>query len=110
VATSGFLEDARPPLAADIQALGDLSANLAADGDKVEEFLQLAPTKIDLITRTAVNGSWFNFFMCSYNGTITVPLTEATPEENIVRDPVSGLPIGEGITIPRTETRAEGCN
>jgi virulence factor Mce-like protein len=110
VATSGFLEDARPPLAADIQALGDLSGNLAADGDKVEEFLQLAPTKIDLITRTAVNGSWFNFFMCSYNGTITVPLTDATPEENIVRDPVSGLPIGEGITIPRTETRAEGCN
>jgi hypothetical protein len=48
--------------------------------------------------------------MCSYNGTITVPLTDATPEENIVRDPDSGLPIGEGITIPRTETRAEGCN
>jgi phospholipid/cholesterol/gamma-HCH transport system substrate-binding protein len=109
LATSGFLDDARPPLAADIQALGDLSANLAADGDKVEEFLQLAPTKIDLITRTAVNGSWFNFFMCSYNGTITVPLTDATPEASIVRDPVSGLPIGEGIAIPPTESGAEGC-
>src|SRR3712207_6592598 len=31
VATSDFLEDARPPLAADIQALGDLSAKLARD-------------------------------------------------------------------------------
>jgi hypothetical protein len=39
-----------------------------------------------------------------------VPLTHATPEESIVRDPVSGLPIGEGITIPRTESGAEGCH
>jgi hypothetical protein len=47
--------------------------------------------------------------MCSYNGTITVPLTDATPEASIVRDPVSGLPIGEGIAIPPTESGAEGC-
>jgi virulence factor Mce-like protein len=73
VATSGLLEDARPPLAADIQALGDLSSNLADSEQAVEDFLQLAPTKIDLITRTAVNGSWFNFFMCSANGTLTLP-------------------------------------
>ena len=30
----------------------------------LEGFLQLAPIKIDSITRTAINGSWFNFFMC----------------------------------------------
>ena len=70
VATTGFLEDARPPLAADIQALGDLSGNLADTGDVVEGFLQLAPTKIDLITRTAINGSWFNFFLCGAGGTV----------------------------------------
>ena len=33
VATTGLLEDARPPLAADIQALGDLAGNLADTGD-----------------------------------------------------------------------------
>jgi virulence factor Mce-like protein len=71
--TSGFLADARPPLAADIQGLGDLSSNLADSGDVIEHFLQLAPTKIDLITRTAVNGSWFNFFMCRADGTVTLP-------------------------------------
>ena len=32
--------------------------------DVLEGFLKLAPTKIDLITRTAINGSWFNFFLC----------------------------------------------
>ncbi len=112
VATSGFLEDARPPLAADIQALGDLSANLAVDGDKIEEFLQLAPTKIDLITRTAVNGSWFNFFMCSYNGTVTLPTTALPVDPTTV---VPGAPLPEavpqsnGFTIPRTQSGAEGC-
>ena len=65
VSTSGFLEEARAPLSADIQALGDLSGNLADSGDLVERFLQTAPAKLDLTTRTAINGSWFNFFMCS---------------------------------------------
>jgi virulence factor Mce-like protein len=89
--TSGLLVDARPPLAADIQALGDLSSNLADTGDVLEGFLQLAPTKIDLITRTAVNGSWFNFFMCSANGTVTLPGTGDNGETGITM-PAGGPP------------------
>jgi virulence factor Mce-like protein len=112
VSTSGFLEDVRPPLAADIQALGDLSGNLADTGDLVEQFLQLAPTKIDLTTRTAINGSWFNFFLCSYNGTVTLPPTGSSP---LPADAGGGAvpgqdPQGEGITIPRTESGAEACD
>ena len=76
--TSQFLSDARPPLAADITALGDLAGNLADTGDVLEGFLQLAPTKIDLITRTAVNGSWFNFYLCSASGVVTLPVVGAT--------------------------------
>ena len=71
--TTGFLEEARAPLAADIRELGDLAGNLADTGDIVESFLQLAPTKIDLITRTAVNGSWFNFYLCGASGSVTLP-------------------------------------
>ena len=71
--TTGFLEDARAPLAADIQGVGDLAGNLADTGDIVEDFLQLAPTKIDLITRTAVNGSWFNFYVCAASGSVVLP-------------------------------------
>ena len=109
VSTSGFLADARGPLAADIRALDDLAGNLADNGDQLEEFLQLAPTKLDLITRTAINGSWFNFFMCSYNGTVTLPTTGLLP------DPVTGAlptpPPDTEITyeVPRTESGAEGC-
>ncbi|SDE32528.1 phospholipid/cholesterol/gamma-HCH transport system substrate-binding protein [Blastococcus fimeti] len=88
VATTGLLEDARPPLAADIQGLGDLAGNLADTGDVLESFLQLAPTKIDLITRTAINGSWFNFFVCGAGGFVRLPVT----------DPVTGQPAG--VTVP----------
>ncbi|MCW2582267.1 MAG: ABC-type transport system, Mce family protein [Klenkia sp.] len=74
VTTSQFLTDARPPLAADIAALGDLSTNLADSGDVLEDFLQLAPVKTDLLTRTAVNGSWFNFYLCSASGMVSLPV------------------------------------
>src|SRR3954471_6101074 len=83
-ATSGFLEDARPPLAAGIEAVGDLSEELGDTGDVLEHFLQLAPTKIDLITRTAVNGSWFNFFLCNQNGTISLPPTTTVGDDGSV--------------------------
>ncbi|SHG80297.1 MCE family protein [Geodermatophilus nigrescens] len=73
VSTAGLLEDARAPLAADVEQLGSLAGNLADSGDVLEEFLQLAPSKIDLITRTAVNGSWFNFYLCGASGSVTLP-------------------------------------
>jgi phospholipid/cholesterol/gamma-HCH transport system substrate-binding protein len=107
--TSGFLEDARGPLAADIRSLGDLAGNVADNGDQLEQFLQLAPTKLDLITRTAINGSWFNFYMCSYNGTVVLPATGLVP------DPVTGVlptppPSAETtFTVPPTSGGAEGC-
>jgi phospholipid/cholesterol/gamma-HCH transport system substrate-binding protein len=101
LSTSGFLEDARAPLSSDISALGDLSGNLADSGDLIERFLQTAPAKLDLTTRTAINGSWFNFFMCSYNGTVTLPPTDVIPGTN---------PEGTAITVPPTESGAEGCN
>jgi virulence factor Mce-like protein len=94
VSTSGFLEQARAPLAADIVALGELSNNLADTGDLVERFLQTAPAKLDLTTRTAINGSWFNFFMCSAGGTVTLP---AAPGQK---------PVAETFTF---DSGAEGC-
>ncbi|HEV7725329.1 MAG TPA: MCE family protein [Modestobacter sp.] len=91
VATTDLLTQARPPLAADIQALGDLSTNLADSGDVLEGFLQLAPTKIDLITRTAINGSWFNFYLCSASGVVTLP---GAPLD------AAGLPIPDAVQLP----------
>jgi phospholipid/cholesterol/gamma-HCH transport system substrate-binding protein len=97
--TSGFLQQARPPLAADIQGLGKLSGNLADSKSVLEGFLKLAPTKIDSITRTAINGSWFNFFMCSASGYVVVPVTGATGRQTGVQ-----VPAGSGLN-----NGARGC-
>jgi virulence factor Mce-like protein len=96
--TSGFLEDVRAPLTADIEALGDLSRNVGDTGDVVERFLQTAPTKLDLTTRTAINSSWFNFFMCRAGGTVTLPGAPLDPE---------GDPIAEEFDF---DSGAEGCS
>ncbi|RBY97254.1 MCE family protein [Blastococcus sp. TF02-8] len=93
--TADLLVDARAPLAADIRGLGDLSKNLADTGDVVEDFLQLAPTKIDLITRTAVNGSWFNFFLCGASGNLVLPVTGDDGKDTEVEIPTGGLRNGE---------------
>jgi phospholipid/cholesterol/gamma-HCH transport system substrate-binding protein len=92
--TAGLLEQARPPLAADIQQLQVLAGNLADGGDQLEQFLQLAPTKLDLITRTAINGSWFNFFVCGASGYVVLPGTGADPSNGITL-PAGGLNNGE---------------
>jgi virulence factor Mce-like protein len=92
--TANLLSQARAPLAADIRSLGDLSSNLSDSKDVLQKFLQQAPTKIDLITRTAVNGSWFNFFVCGAGGFLVLPGT--TPNtENGITVPAGGLNNGE---------------
>jgi virulence factor Mce-like protein len=93
--TSDFLEQARAPLAADIQGLGKLSNNVADTGNLVEKFLQTAPTKLDLTTRTAINSSWFNFFLCRAGGTVTLPA--AGPD---------GKPVAKEFDF---DSGAEGC-
>jgi phospholipid/cholesterol/gamma-HCH transport system substrate-binding protein len=92
--TSGLLAEARPPLAADIKGLGKLSSNLADSRQVLEGFLKLAPTKIDLITRTAINGSWFNFFMCSAAGYVVLPVSGPNGQTTGLTEPAGGLSNG----------------
>jgi phospholipid/cholesterol/gamma-HCH transport system substrate-binding protein len=73
VATTDLLARGRPALQADIAGLGALSANLSRNTSTVQHFLQTMPGKLDTITRTATYGSWFNFYLCDFNGRITLP-------------------------------------
>ena len=88
--TTNLLAQARPPLAADISQLGALATNLSDSKDVLNRFLQLEPTKLDLITRTAVNGSWFNFFLCGAGGYVVLPGTTGNPSDGITV-PAGGL-------------------
>ncbi|KAA9162938.1 MCE family protein [Amycolatopsis acidicola] len=71
--TSGLLQQVRDPLKNDIAALGVLSNNLNDNQSIVEHFIQYLPQKVTTLTGTADYGSWFNFFLCSANGSIALP-------------------------------------
>ncbi|GHF87677.1 phospholipid/cholesterol/gamma-HCH transport system substrate-binding protein [Amycolatopsis bartoniae] len=75
--TAGLLDKARAPLKDDIAALGVLSDNLNDNQALVEHFIQYLPQKVTALTSTADYGSWFNFFLCSTEGDVTVPLVGA---------------------------------
>jgi phospholipid/cholesterol/gamma-HCH transport system substrate-binding protein len=86
-ATSGLLHDARPPLKDDIAELGELTGTLNRNEKTVEGVLKRLPNKLTELTGTASYGSWFNFYLCDFDGRIVLPKTEQvlTPEFHVAR-------------------------
>lgn len=71
--TAGLLTQIRQPLKKDVADLTGLVGNLNKNSGTLKYVIQqLAPTIGGLI-RTASYGSWFNFYLCSISGTITLP-------------------------------------
>jgi phospholipid/cholesterol/gamma-HCH transport system substrate-binding protein len=68
--TAGLLADVRAPLRSDVDGLGKLAGNLAAQGPLLNQLLHNAPRRLKAFTRTVSYGSWFNYFLCSVDGTI----------------------------------------
>ncbi len=70
--TAGLLTQIRAPLKADVTALTGLASNLVKNSSSVQYLLDnLAPTVGGLI-RTAQYGSWFNFYLCSVSGSVSI--------------------------------------
>ncbi|MER7521285.1 MCE family protein [Streptomyces sp. NPDC126499] len=86
-ATAGLLEDARPPLKTDIAELAELTGTLNDHEKTVEGVLQRLPGKLNKLTGTASYGSWFNFYLCDFDGRIVLPKTNEviTPELHVAR-------------------------
>ncbi|MFD8370946.1 MCE family protein [Streptomyces sp. NPDC059688] len=86
-ATSGLLEDARPPLKDDIGGIGDLTGTLNRNENTVEGVLKRLPNKLEKLTGTASYGSWFNFYLCDFDGRIVLPKTRQviTPDMHVAR-------------------------
>ncbi|MDQ0993776.1 MCE family protein [Streptomyces sp. V3I7] len=86
-ATSGLLRDARPPLKDDIAGLTELTGTLNNHQTTVEGVLKRLPNKLDKLTGTASYGSWFNFYLCDFDGRIVLPRTKQviSPEMHVAR-------------------------
>jgi phospholipid/cholesterol/gamma-HCH transport system substrate-binding protein len=72
-ATTSLLTDIRGPLRNDISQLGTLAGTLDANKATVNGVLQRLPDKLDRIIGTATYGSWFNFYLCGFDGRIVLP-------------------------------------
>ncbi|OLB77066.1 MAG: ABC transporter substrate-binding protein [Actinobacteria bacterium 13_2_20CM_2_71_6] len=72
-ATAALLTDARPDLAHDIGGIRSLSGILNANTGVIDSTLSKLPGQYQALTRTASTGSWFNFFMCGFDGRVALP-------------------------------------
>jgi phospholipid/cholesterol/gamma-HCH transport system substrate-binding protein len=72
-ATTSLLGDIRSPLRDDISQLNTLAGTLDANKATVNGVLQRLPDKLNRIIGTATYGSWFNFYLCGFDGRIVLP-------------------------------------
>lgn len=72
-ATGSLLKDARPSLSADVSGLGSLATILNDNTDVINRTLNTLPGEYQALTRTASYGSWFNFYMCDFDGRVGLP-------------------------------------
>ena len=73
--TADLLANGRPGIKADVANLGVLTTllNKPSNTAAFEKFLATSPGKLETLTRTATYGSWFNFYLCRFNGTVVLP-------------------------------------
>jgi phospholipid/cholesterol/gamma-HCH transport system substrate-binding protein len=73
--TSGLLKDSRPAIRTDVTQLGRVAGTLDTNKALVDTFLKHLPNKLNTITRTATYGSWFNFYLCDFDGRVVLSNT-----------------------------------
>jgi phospholipid/cholesterol/gamma-HCH transport system substrate-binding protein len=83
VQTASLVKGIRSPLVDDIANLRTLTANIQRNRGELDRALQVLPIKLEKVGRTAIYGSWFNFYLCQFQGKvklpgITVPVTYDT--------------------------------
>jgi phospholipid/cholesterol/gamma-HCH transport system substrate-binding protein len=71
--TASLLTEARAPLARDIKDITGLVGVLNRNSGTLQFVIDELPATIGPLIRTASYGSWFNFYLCSLSGTITLP-------------------------------------
>lgn len=69
-ATSSLISDARPSLKADVSLLNTLAGTLNKNAGVIEGTLDRLPTRLNALTGVASTGSWFNFFLCDFDGQV----------------------------------------
>ncbi|GAA0602898.1 MCE family protein [Kribbella sandramycini] len=77
--TAGLLQQTRVPIKADLDRLRTVATTLDDTQGIWVKTLQNMPEKLNTMTGTASYGSWFNFYLCNFNGNVTLPLGTRIP-------------------------------
>jgi phospholipid/cholesterol/gamma-HCH transport system substrate-binding protein len=73
VQTADLVSGIREPFVSDVKQLRRLAGNLDAGKGEIDRSLQVLPIKLNKIGRTATYGSWFNFYLCHFQGRVRLP-------------------------------------
>jgi phospholipid/cholesterol/gamma-HCH transport system substrate-binding protein len=79
VQTSDLVTRIRPGLTKDITQLRAVTGNINANRAEVDRALKVLPIKLTKIGRTAIYGSWFNFYLCEFKGEVQLPGGKTLP-------------------------------
>ena len=73
VETADLVSDLRAPFVEDIKQLRRFAENTDRNKAELDRALQVLPIKLNKIGRTAIYGSWFNFYLCEFHGRVKLP-------------------------------------
>ncbi|GAA1137089.1 MlaD family protein [Nocardioides aquiterrae] len=87
VQTADLVSGLRRPFVEDIKQLRRVAGNLDAGKGELDRALQVLPIKLNKVGRTAIYGSWFNFYLCHFQGRIRLPGNQSVPVDYTTGSP-----------------------
>jgi phospholipid/cholesterol/gamma-HCH transport system substrate-binding protein len=79
VETASLIDGIREPFVKDIKELRAVAGNIDKNKAELDRALQVLPIKLNKIGRTAIYGSFFNFYLCEFQGRVALPGDRALP-------------------------------
>jgi len=79
VETSDLVTGIRPGLTEDVKQLRPVAGNLDRNRAEIDRALQVLPIKLNKVGRTAIYGSWFNFYLCNFKARVNLPGGQTVP-------------------------------
>jgi phospholipid/cholesterol/gamma-HCH transport system substrate-binding protein len=71
--TADITTGIRPGFVSSVKELRQVSTNLNHGRDEIDRALQILPIKLEKIGRTAIYGSFFNFYLCEFQAKVILP-------------------------------------
>ena len=79
VETADLIQGIRAPFVEDIKQLRRFAATTDKNKAELDRALQVLPIKLNKVGRTAIYGSWFNFYLCEFHGRVKLPANITVP-------------------------------